>query len=158
MSKPRISSKTGSPTGDTLGTTISSASKDSAVGLEVVREALWLSIAETAQLFGVTAPTIYSWQRGSAASPEHAQRLREIVQALDLHKDIFASNVGRVVHRAVEGSTTLFQMLAQGANAQDAICRLADILIREAAQRERMARRLQGRTGNLGEADVDICG
>lgn len=158
MSKPRISSGTGTPTRDTLGSMISSAPKDSAVGLDVVRETLRLSVAETAQLFGVTPRTIYSWHSGSAACPEHAERLREIVQALGLYKDIITSEGGRVAHRAIEGRTTLLQLLTQGVNAQDAICRLGDILIREAAQRERMASRLKGRTGNWGEADVDTLG
>lgn len=134
---------------------ISSAPKDSAVGLEVVREKLRLSVAETAQLFGVTPRTIYSWHSGSAACPEHAERLREIVQALGLYKDIITSEGGRVAHRAVEGRTTLLQMLAQGENAQVAISRLAEILGGEATQRERLMQRLRGRTGSLDEADFN---
>lgn len=149
---------TGSSTHASTSSTGHVATQVFAVGLQFIRDTLCLSAAELAQLFGVTRPTIFSWQNGTTVSTENARRLREIVQALNLHKDIIKPEGGRVAHRAVEGRTTLLQMLAKGANAQDAISRLADILIREAAQRERLARRFQGRTGNLGEADVDTLG
>lgn len=134
------------------------ATQGLAVELQFIRDTLRLSAADLAELLGVTRPRIFSWQNGTAVSTENARRLQEIVQALDLHKDIITSEGGRVAYRAVEGRTTLLQMLAKGANAQDAISRLADILVREAAQRESLARRLQGRTGNFGEADVDTLG
>lgn len=129
-----------------------------AIELQLIREALRLSVAETAMLFGVRRPTIYNWQNGKPISPENAERLREIAQALEPHLQIIQAQVGRVAHRAIEGRSTLLQMLAQGANAQEAIGRLATILGREAAQRERLARRLQGRTGNRGAADLDSLG
>ena len=149
---------TGSPLRALTGSTARAATQGFAVELQLIRETLRLSVAEIARLFGVTRPTIYSWQNGATASPENAQRLQEIVHALDLHKDIITPEGGRVAHRAIDGRTTLLQMLAQGANAQDAISRLAGILTNEAAQRDRLARRLHGRTRNLGEADVDTFG
>lgn len=149
---------TGSSTHASASSTGNVATQGFAVELQFIRDTLRLSAAELAQVFGVSRPTIFSWQNGTTVSTENARRLREIVQALNLHKDIIKPEGGRVAHRAVEGRTTLLQMLAKGASAQDAIYRLADILVREAAERERLARRLQDRTGNLGEADVDTLG
>lgn len=126
-----------------------------AVELQSIREALRVGVAETAQLFGVSRPTIYSWQNGNPISPENAERLCAIANAIAPHLDLLAAQVGRVAHRAIEGRTTLLQKLAEGANADQVIGQLTEILTREAAQRERLTRRLQGRTGGRGAADLD---
>lgn len=149
---------TGSPPHATLGLTTRAPEQGLAVELKLIREALRLSVIETAQLFGVTRPTIYSWQNGNTISPENAERLREIAQALEPHLQAIEAQVGRVAHRAIEGKTTLLQKLAQGGSAHHAIGCLVGILGREAAQRERLASRLQGRTGNRGAIDLDSLG
>lgn len=128
------------------------------VELTLVRESLRLSVAETAQLFGVSRPTIYSWQSGKPISPENAERLREIAQALAPHLSILQAQSGRVAQRAIAGRSTLLDLLAQGAPAQPAVDQLAELLAREAVQRERLARRLQGRSGERGAADLDTLG
>lgn len=149
---------TGSAVPVTPGLTTLALEQGLAVELQLIREALRLSVAETAMLFGVKRPTIYNWQNGKPISPENAERLREIAHALEPHLHVIQAQVGRVAHRAIEGRNTLLQMLAQGANAQEAIGRLAIILGREAAQHERLARQLQGRTSNRGAADLDSLG
>lgn len=126
--------------------------------LKSIRTALRLSVAETALLFGVSRPTIYSWQNGNRISLENAERLRAIADALTPHLPLLEVQVGRVVHRAIAGRTSLLQALATGANADQAVSQLADILTRETAQRERLARRLQGRNGSRGAADLDALG
>ncbi|TAH46076.1 MAG: XRE family transcriptional regulator [Gammaproteobacteria bacterium] len=128
------------------------------VELKSIREALRLSVAETAQLFGVSRPTIYSWQNGNSISPDNAERLCAIANAIAPRLHLLEAQVGRVAHRAIEGRTTLLQKLAEGANADHAIGQLSDILIREATQRERLARRLQARIGNRGAVDLDLLG
>lgn len=149
---------TGSSTPGILGTVGQTPGQGLAVELKVIRESLRLSVADAAKLFGVTRPTIYSWQNGNPVGRENAERLREIARALEPHLQTIESQVGRVAHRAIEGRSTLLQRLAQGADAQEAIGRLTDILGREAAQRERLSRRLQGRSGNRGAADLDSLG
>lgn len=127
-----------------------------AIELGLIRATLRLSVAETAQLFGVSRPTIYSWQNGNPINAENTERLHAIAQALERHLPLFEAQVGRVALRAIEGRSTLLQMLAQGANAHEAIGQLTDILSRETAQRERIARRLQeSRTGDRGAVDLD---
>lgn len=129
-----------------------------AIDLKTIRAVLRLSVAETAQLFGVSRPSVYSWQNGNPISPENAERLCEIATALTPHLQLLEAQVGRVAHRAIEGRTTLLQALAAGTDADQAISQLAEILSREAAQRERLAQRLQGRNGNRGSADLDSLG
>ncbi len=123
-----------------------------------IRNALRLSVAETAQLFSVSRPTIYSWQNGNPISPENAERLRAMANALTPHLQLLEAQVGRIAHRAIEGRTTLLQALAAGKNADQAISQLTEILLRETTQRERLARRLQGRNGSRGSVDVDALG
>jgi transcriptional regulator with XRE-family HTH domain len=126
--------------------------------LRWIRETLRLSVAETAQMFSVARPTIYSWHKGNPIHPKNAERLRAIANALTPHLHLLEAQVGRVAQRAVEGRKTLLQKLAEGASADQAIGQLADILSRETTQRERLAHRLQGRNGNRGSADLDTLG
>lgn len=128
------------------------------VELKLIRDSLRLSVAETAQLFDVSRPTIYSWQNGNPISQRKAERLRAITNALAPHLLLLEAQVGRVAHRVIEGRVTLLQALAQGTDAGEAIGRLAGILERETAQREHLARRLQGRAGSRGSADLDTLG
>ena len=53
--------------------------------LKLIRSALRLSVAETAQLFGVSRPAIYSWQNGSSIRPKNAERLQAIANAITPH-------------------------------------------------------------------------
>jgi transcriptional regulator with XRE-family HTH domain len=129
-----------------------------AIELKAIRSALRLSVAETAQLFRVSRPTIYSWQNGNPISPENAERLRAIVNALAPHLHLLKSQVGRVAHRAIKGRTTLLQKLAGGEDVDQAISQLAEVLKREAGQRERLVHRLDGRSGGRGSADLDALG
>ena len=129
-----------------------------AIELKSIRNALRLSVAETAQLFGVSRPTIYSWQNGKPISAENADRLHVIANALAPHLHLLEAQVGRVANRAIKGRTTLLQMLAAGSSVDLAINQLAEVLAQETAQRERLARRLQGRSGSRGSADLDTLG
>lgn len=129
-----------------------------AVEVQTIRDALRLSVSELAQLFAVSRPTIYSWQAGNAVSDTNAARVRAIAHALEPHLPLFESQVGRVAHRAIDGRATLLRKLAEGADAQQAIERLAEILHHEKVQRERLAQRLEGKEGTRGRADLDTLG
>lgn len=129
-----------------------------AVELNAIRQALRLSVAESAQLFGVSRPTIYSWQEGNPIGIANNERLLAIFRAVEPHLQLFSAQVGRVAHRAIEGRTTLLQKMTAGGNADEAIGQLVAILGRESAQRERLTGRLQGRSSNRGAADLDALG
>jgi transcriptional regulator with XRE-family HTH domain len=126
--------------------------------LNVVRQVLRLSIAETASLFGVSRPTIYSWEKGNQLGNKNSSRLRAIFNALTPHLKFLQIQAGRIAHRAIQGRTTLLQKLSEGGDAQQAIMKLVALLVQETAQRERLSLRLQGRTGDRGAADLDALG
>lgn len=149
---------TGSASRATIDSQATKADQGLAIELMSIRDLLRLSVAETAQLFGVARPTIYSWLKGKSIRPANADRLHAIVNALTPHLHLLEAQVGRVSHRAIEGRTTLLQTLAAGKSAGQAISQLAGILARETAQRERLARRLQGRSDSRGSADLDTLG
>ena len=149
---------TGSASRGTLGSQTAVADQGLAIELMSIRDVLRLSVAETAQLFGVSRPTIYSWLRGNSINCENANRLHAIANALTPHLRVLESQVGRVAHRVIEGRTTLLQSLAAGKSADQAISQLAEILSRETAQRERLALRLQGRSVTRSSADLDTLG
>jgi|GEM_PF-1618371 len=128
------------------------------VELRTIKDALRLSVSELAQLFGVQRPSIYSWQDGKPTKESNAKRLREIARALEPQLSLLDAQVGRIAHRAIDGRATLLQKLAAGADAEPVISKLADILQREAAQRERLAARLRSRSADRGDADQDALG
>lgn len=128
------------------------------VELNFVRQLLRLSIAETASLFGVSRPTIYSWEKGNQLGNKNCARLRAIFDALTPHLKFLEIQAGRIAHRAIQGRMTLMQKLAEGGDAQQAITELIALLVKETDQRERLSLRLQGRTGDRGAADLDALG
>lgn len=128
------------------------------VELDTIRSALRLSVAELAQLFGVSRPTIYNWQNGSSVTEQHAVRLRAIASALEPHLALFETQPARFAHRAVDGRSTLLQLLQQRHEPRVVIQHLTSILQKEAAQRARLASRLQGRSAERGVADFDTLG
>lgn len=128
------------------------------VELNFVRQLLRLSIAETASLFGVSRPTIYSWEKGNQLGNKNSARLRAIFDALTPHLKFLEIQAGRIAHRAIQGRITLLQKLAEGGDAQQAIKELVALLVQETAQRERLSLRLQGRSGDRGTADLDALG
>ena len=129
-----------------------------AVQIQAIKDALRLSVAELGDLFGVTRQSIYNWQNGNAIDPSHAERLRNIAGAVEQHFELLAAQTGHIARRAIQGRDTLLQVLKSGGDPQEAFARLADILTREAAQRDRLAKRLQARTGSRGAADIDTLG
>lgn len=131
---------------------------DLCVELKTIKDVLGLSVSELAQLFGVSRPTIYSWQEGKRISEGNAKRIRDIARALAPRLALLDAQVGRIAHRAIDGRMTLLQKLSEGADAEQAIGKLADILQREAVQRERLASRLRGRNTDRGSPDLDDLG
>ena len=149
---------TGSAIQISMGSLPGAPAQGLAVELRTIRDALRLSVAEMAQLFDVSRPTIYSWQNGNPIHDHNADRVRTITRAVAPHLALLESQVGRVAHRAIEGRTTLLQKLALGSNVAETIAQLAGILQREAAQRERLSERLRNRGGARGAADLDALG
>lgn len=129
-----------------------------AVHLETIKNALRLSVAEMAQLFGVSRQTIYNWLNGKAIDAGHAQRLHAIADAVEPHLKLLESQPGRIANRAIEGRHSLFHVLKSGSDPMQAMQRLASILERESAQRARLSHRLQGHAGHRGTADIDALG
>lgn len=129
-----------------------------ALELKSIRGALRLSVAETAQLFRVSRPTIYSWQNGNSIRPDSAKRLRDIANAITPHLSLLEAQIGRVAHRSIEGRVSLLQALSADSNVDQTISRLVEILNLEVAQRERLALRLKGRNSTRGSADLDELG
>lgn len=119
------------------------AESATAAWLKVIREGLGLSVSELADVFTVSRPTIYSWQRGQILSHENGARVRALALALEPHIALLSSQNERLGHRAVEGRQTVMQLLVQGKEPGDVIGLLARVLNDEAAQRERLTRRLE---------------
>src|SRR5690606_24757833 len=85
-----------------------------ATSLAAVRSALRLSVSELADLFGVSRPTIYSWQRGGPSTEDNAVRVQALAHALEPHLAWLEAQPGRVARRAILGQASLLELLRQG--------------------------------------------
>jgi predicted transcriptional regulator len=126
--------------------------------LRAIREALRLSVADLASIFGVSRPTIYAWQSGGRCTELNALRIRSIASEIEPRLDLFRAQSGRIAHRAVEGSSTVLDLLRGGVEPRLVFNKLATIIEREDAQRNRLSRRLQATNKLRGKLDVDSLG
>lgn len=125
--------------------------------LSIVRAALQLSVAETADLFGVSRPTIYSWQAGRPGNEHHEIRVRALANAIEPYLALL-ERTDRASRRVISGTATVLDSLRGGRDPVETINMLATSLEQEAAQRARLAARLHGRTRARGAADIDALG
>jgi len=137
---------------------VESAQQDIADQLEVIRTTLRLSVAELADILRVSRPTIYSWRSGGNCTADNARKVRTIAAALAPHAAVFCGEVGRVTRRTIEGRSSLIDLLRADRDPVEVFDMLAAGLRWEAAQKERLAQRLQGKTGSRGKPDADVLG
>jgi hypothetical protein len=149
---------TGSYAGGPVSPRLRAAEQGVRAYLASIRSVLRLSVSELAQLFSVSRPTIYSWQDGNRISEENSARIRALADALEPHISLLGMQSGRITRRPIEGSSSVLQLLRGGRDPRDVVGRLVDVLQRENAQRQRLARRLQGKTTLRGTIDGDALG
>lgn len=149
---------TGSALPGRINTRVQVAAKGLSDQLNAVRSILRISVAELASIFKVSRPTIYSWLRGGLSNEKNAASVREFVSAVEPHFSLFEIQAGRVSRRAIEGRASIIDLLRSGERPKDAVTRLVAILENEDAQRDRLARRLQGKSASRGAADSDVLG
>lgn len=128
------------------------------VQIETIRRSLRLSVAQLAKLFGVTRPTIYSWQKGGAISEDNARRIREVAAAIEPNLAFLEVQTGRLGSRAIYGSKSLVDLIAHGNAPEEATESLLRILRDEDSQRDRLARRLEMRRTSRGTPDTETFG
>ena len=106
--------------------------------LDLVREALGLSITDLANLLGVTRPTIYAWIQGKQEpKPEMLARIRELRAVAQAAEALALPRMNRLVRRPLASGPSLLVRLQRGdADAEAALTELAEMARREEGQRQ----------------------
>ena len=119
--------------------------RTSAENLARIREILKPTITELANLFGVSRQAVYDWQAGKPLAQENAAKLEDLAKAADVLAATGIDGSSQLLRRNIAGSKSLLDVVREGGSATSAAQMLAQTLVREAKQRERLALRLAGR-------------
>lgn len=119
--------------------------RTSAENLARIREILKPTITELANLFGVSRQAVYDWQAGKPLAQENAAKLDDLAKAADALAATGIDGSSQLLRRKIAGSKSLLDVVREGGSATSAAQVLAQTLVREAKQRERLALRLAGR-------------
>ncbi len=119
--------------------------RTSAENLSRIRDVLKPTITELANLFSVSRQAIYDWQAGKPTAPENAAKLDDLARAADALATTGIDGSSQLLRRKIAGNKSLLEVVREGGSAANAALVLAQVVVREAKQRERLASRLAGR-------------
>ena len=123
--------------------------------IEHIKIVLRLNMSDLARAFGVSRQTVYAWQADKfELSPEHASLVRRMAHAADQFAEAGISPRRHTLTRAIENGKSFLDIAKDGDPGRAASV-LIGILEEEAASRERLRKRLGGRTAPI---DWDECG
>lgn len=121
------------------------ATQSPAKNLARIREILKPTITELANLFGVSRQAVYDWQAGKPIAAENALRLEEFAKAAALLSAQRIQISSQALRRKVLDGQSFLDALRSGGSVFDTAAALAQVLDREAVQREKLTARLLGR-------------
>lgn len=121
-----------------------------------IRDVLKPAISDLASTFGVSRQSVYNWINGEQVSEENSIKLHDLAQAADVlaHEGIIVN--AALLKRKFANGRTLMQVVQAGDSARNAVLLLVQIHKREAAQRQRMQARFEGRAKTSATADFDL--
>ncbi len=124
--------------------------------LSRIREVLNPAVSDLAATFDVSRQSVYNWLNGEQVADENAAKLQDLAQAADVLAHEGVSINAALLKRKFAHGRTLLQGAQAGESARDAALMLAQILKREAVQRERMNTRFATRARTPASADFDL--
>jgi hypothetical protein len=110
-----------------------------------IREVLVPTMTDLAALLRVSRQAVYDWQVGKEITAENLHRVEGLAKAADVLAVEGLRGTSSALRRPVKGGKTFFQLVKQGASAEDAARSLVRMLRVEADQREAVQKRLVGR-------------
>jgi transcriptional regulator with XRE-family HTH domain len=116
-----------------------------AENLKRIRAVFKPSVSDLANLLRVSRQTIYNWMGGENPSLESADRLEDLAKAADLIEAHGVNTSTYLLRRKIRDGKTLIDIAMGGGSAHDAARSLVRILDQEAAERDLLKSRLDGR-------------
>jgi hypothetical protein len=105
--------------------------------VELIRSVFGLNMSEVAQLFNISRPAAYAWLDGALPKAEAMARLTRIADQAQDAKSAGVTRMAHFVRRPQKDGRSLFQLLKEGADIQDALA-----AIRKTAEEEEAGRKV----------------
>jgi transcriptional regulator with XRE-family HTH domain len=110
-----------------------------------IREVLGPTMTDLAALLRVSRQAVYDWREGKEIAAENLRRVEGLAKAADVLAVEGLRGTSSALRRPIKNGKTFFQLVKQGASAEDAARSLVRMLRVEAGQREALQKRLAGR-------------
>lgn len=114
-----------------------------------VKSGFGRTMSRLPEVFGVSRQTLYNWLEGETPKAVHQERLRQLAEAAKVFADLGVKPTTPMLDRPVAQGKSFLQLMASGANGQEAAKKLIRIVQRGADSRAKLDALLQGRKAKL---------
>lgn len=126
-------------------TGVEGAASATAEDIAHIRQATKISVTELARVCGVSRQAVHEWIKGGPLSKRNAERISELVQAVDVILESGVEASPQTLRRKVSGGMSILEAVQADGKVVDLARQLVGTLARESEQRKRLAARLAGR-------------
>lgn len=122
--------------------------------MEQVKSRFGRTMSRLPEVFGVSRQTLYNWLEGETPKAVHQERLRQLAEAAKVFADLGIKPTTPMLDRPVAQGKSFLQLMAAGANGQEAAKKLIRIVQRGADSRAKLDALLEGRKAKLSASDI----
>jgi hypothetical protein len=119
-----------------------------------VKSSFGRTMSRLPEVFGVSRQTLYNWLEGETPKAVHQERLRQLAEAAKVFADLGIKPTTPMLDRTVAEGKSFLQLMAAGANGQEAAKKLIRIIQRGAESRAKLDALLEGRKAKLSVSDI----
>lgn len=119
-----------------------------------VKSGFGRTMSRLPEVFGVSRQTLYNWLEGETPKAVHQERLRQLAEAAKVFADLGVKPTTPMLDRPVAQGKSFLQLMATGANGQEAAKKLIRIVQRGADSRAKLDALLEGRKAKLSASDI----
>jgi hypothetical protein len=119
-----------------------------------VKSGFGRTMSRLPEVFGVSRQTLYNWLEGETPKVVHQERLRQLAEAAKVFADLGIKPTTPMLDRTVAQGKSFLQLMASGANGQEAAMKLIRIVQRGVDSRAKLDALLEGRKAKLSVSDI----
>lgn len=119
-----------------------------------VKSGFGRTMSRLPEVFGVSRQTLYNWLEGETPKAVHQERLRQLAEAAKVFGHLGIKPTTPMLDRTVAQGKSFLQLMAAGANGQEAAKKLIHIIQRGADSRAKLDALLEGRKAKLSASDI----
>lgn len=120
--------------------------------IDLIQDALKMSVTQLAQHLGVTRQAIYGWKSGSAIKAENASKLTPLAEAAQTVASANIELTPLSLKRKLPGGLTLLESIGKGGDGKIEALRLLKMLENEDAKRQMLSNRFKDRRRSFADS------